>query len=261
MKTNPNLRLLFVLCSLLCYQTLFPQQLPQITTSDIPDLTITRNDTFDGKSLWGYMNGGADIYLEYGFDVLRVQEFELDDEYYKLELFKMNEAVSAFGIFSYKSYRCDSSDIITTPDCINRFQYQLSYGDYYIQIISDNASQKTRDVMVSVASILLEKIEYEESVLPIKFLMDEFDFPIYDITMVKGELGILTHALFVGYYLEDIEGFQVYIAEKIKDDKKLRYYEIVFEDTVSKKSFTEKYMNEGFIIGRDSGNSVLIITE
>lgn len=63
---------------------------PKLVESDFPGSRITREQIFDGGGLWGYINGGADLFLEYGFDKLFLQEIEIDTYRFKIEFYKMN---------------------------------------------------------------------------------------------------------------------------------------------------------------------------
>lgn len=238
---------------LLCSYQASSQEIPELTESEIPAFTINRNESFDGKSLWGYMNGGADIYLEYGFDILRVEEFSGEGENIKLELFKMDDPVSAFGIYSIKTFKCRESDVLISPDCLNNYQYQLLYGDYYIQFINESGSGKAREIMMEMADALLKKLEQRELMLPIKFLIDSMNFVLKDIKMVKGVFGIQNKAGDLAPYLKDNDGFKVFFVKTEENGTRLTYYEIVFDEPEMKDSFMENLKDEKLkIINQDN---------
>ena len=46
---------------------------PILSVGDVEGMKIERTEYYDGNALWGLINGGADIYLEYGFDELAFQ--------------------------------------------------------------------------------------------------------------------------------------------------------------------------------------------
>ncbi len=71
----------------------------------------------------------------------------MTDEIIKLELFKMDSPVSTFGIYSIRTFKCEQSNLITTFDCLNRFQFQLLAGNYYIQFINESGSEKVKQTM------------------------------------------------------------------------------------------------------------------
>jgi hypothetical protein len=234
------------------------QGIPEIEENDIPGLIINRNDAYDGESLWGYMNGGADIYLEYGFDILRVQEFTGKDENIKLELFKMDDPVSAFGIYSMKTFRCKESEVLTFTDCLNDYQYQFLYGDYYLQIVNETGSGIAKQLMKEIASVLMKKLPKSEMLLPVKFLTDSLNLSLTEIKMIKGELGIQNKASVLTDAMRDLENYQVYYAKRKSDGNMLIYYEIIFDDDATKKRFKEQTLEQRFQVLMESNLNILL---
>jgi hypothetical protein len=72
----------------------------KLIPSDIPDGQITSTEQYDHNSLWGYIDGGADLYLEYGFNKVTAQEVLIDSFHFKVDIYEMNSPEAAFGIFS-----------------------------------------------------------------------------------------------------------------------------------------------------------------
>jgi hypothetical protein len=216
------------------------QDIPAIHENDLEGIAIHRNDSFDGSSLWGYMNGGADIYLEYGFEVLRVEEFSAEDENIKMELFRMYDPLSAFGIYSIKTFKCNESNVLIRPDCLNKYQFQLLHGVYYVQLINESGSEKAKQHMTGIASALIQKLGESDLELPIKYLTDSLHLSPADIKMVKGELGLQDKASHLAIYLKGIDDYQLYIAKAEKEGIKQSIYEIVFGEQGLKKVFLER---------------------
>ena len=54
-----------------------PEDFPTIDKTDLPGAKISSSRTFNGTSLFGYIDGGAELYLEYGFSAVLVTEIEL----------------------------------------------------------------------------------------------------------------------------------------------------------------------------------------
>lgn len=234
------------------------QEIIEISADEIPGYKLDRNESFNGGSLWGYMNGGADIYLEYGFENLRVEEFSFEGETIKLELFKMEDPIAAFGIYSIKTFRCEHSKVISSIDCLNRFQFQLVYGNYYIQLINDSGTEKAKESMISIAETLLNKIDPEELKLPLSYLTDSLNFPLSDITMVKGMLGVQDKAMWIADYLEDIDNYQIYYAKKEIGGEIIKYYEIVFDSPEIKNQFLATNKDRDLLIIKEDKSSMLI---
>lgn len=258
MKLFSGLSFALLISIILCSNISMGQEIPEVTVEEIPGFTLNRNESFDGGSLWGYMNGGADIYLEYGFETLRVEEFSSEDETIKLELFKMTDPVSAFGIYSIKTFKCEQSKLISTIDCLNRFQFQVLYGSYYIQLINESGSAKAKQAMINLAESLLKKIEQQELMLPLKYLTDSLNLSLFEIKMVKGDLGVHNKTMYLEDYFEGIKNYQVYYAKTVVDKVKVRYYEIVFDDAEMKNKFLENSKDKALQIVGENSTSILI---
>ena len=244
-------------CLLFSSTVIKSQDIPEITGEELPGFSLERNQVFDGNSLWGYMNGGADIYLEYGFEVLRVEEFIHEEESIKLELFKMHDPLSAFGIYSIKTFRCEQDSALVPVDCLNSYQYQLFYGRYYIQLTNENGSEKARPAMMDIAYVLLPKLEPEAVVLPLKYLTDSLNIPITGIKMLKGELGIQNRTYELQDYFKGLSGYQLYYAKKEVNGREIKYFEAVFADPDMKSKFKENIKDEEMNVIRESKNSLL----
>lgn len=60
-------------------------------------------EEYEGESLYIYINGGADIYQEYGFRRVALQEYRnATGRSVSLEIFEMETPAAAFGMFTFK---------------------------------------------------------------------------------------------------------------------------------------------------------------
>lgn len=250
--------IVFIISILFCNIPAMGQEIQEVTAEESPGFELNRNECFNGESLWGYMNGGADIYLEYGFEKLRVEEFTNEDETIKLEIFKMYDPISAFGIYSIKAFKCEQSSVFTTNDCLNKYQFQLLYGNYYIQLINESGSEKAKQSMISIADTLLNKIEHIELILPVIFLTDSLNFSLYDIKMVKGDLGVHNKTMYLEDCFKGIEDYQIYYSKTIIDGEKVKYYEIVFDKPEMKNRFLENIKGKDLQIIWESSMNIIV---
>jgi hypothetical protein len=103
--------------------------------------------TFPKEGLYGYVDGGAEIFLQYGFRNLTV--FELAPEKpsaqrkaITLEIFRMESPAAAFGIFSTRREGGEPvSPGIKTTHWIGREQTNLVKGDLYVNILATGCTQ------------------------------------------------------------------------------------------------------------------------
>lgn len=146
--------------------------------------------TFTEASLYGYINGGAELYLEYGFDTLLVTEMVIEGSDIKAEVYRMKDPGAAFGIFSVSRFRCNGGARLTEHFCRSAYQLQFCKGPYYVSIINDTGSEADQERCTRLASLLIDNIS-EPSFDPSGF----YDKGIDEETMkgavlVRGPLGI-----------------------------------------------------------------------
>jgi len=130
-----------------------------LTDINIGEGKLIRRTSFDGNSLWGYINGGADLYLEYGFENIIVHDIEFRGKPVRFDLYRMKDPNAAFGIFSVYSFACDSLSGPGQFNCGTRWQLQAVKGNYYLSAI---LSAGTRDEYIyasQIAEALLSNIE------------------------------------------------------------------------------------------------------
>ncbi|NLE35251.1 MAG: hypothetical protein GX622_09120 [Bacteroidales bacterium] len=150
----------------------------------------SHNRIFTETSLYGYINGGAELYLEYGFDTLIVAEMVVDGSDIKLEVYRMKDPEAAFGIFSVSRFRCNAGEKITEHICRSAYQLQLCKGPYYISIINDTGSEADQHRSAALAGLLIENI-VEPSFDPERYYAEGVDEEtMRGAVLVRGPLGI-----------------------------------------------------------------------
>jgi hypothetical protein len=179
--------------SILCTTLFFAQDekgFPELKSQDIDGIIIGRTTLFDGKSLWGLIDGGADIYLEYGFNSLLFQNVELNNVRFRVEIYKMNSAESAFGIFSVSRFKCLKDDTLTKFICISQYQIQASIGKFYVSISKERGDQESKKVILQIFSKILSKTKEVPFSLPKIFQNKALSSYQNQIKLVKGNLGM-----------------------------------------------------------------------
>jgi len=149
-----------------------------------------QNRTFTEASLYGYINGGAELYLEYGFDTLLVTEMVIDGSDIKAEVYRMKDAEAAFGIFSVSRFRCNGGPKLTEHLCRSAYQLQFCKGPFYVSIINDTGSEADQKRSSDLATLIIENIA-EPPFDPGNFYSDAVDEEtMRGAVLVRGPLGI-----------------------------------------------------------------------
>lgn len=188
-------RFLKLLVLLFCFQSgnsqISEEDYPIITDADIPGAKFSGKRKFIGTSLFGYIDGGAELYLEYGFSGAVVCEISAGGSRFKTDIYKMTGPEEAFGIFSVSKYRCLNMPDIGAYSCLTRYQLQFCKGPYYVSIINSTGTQNDSLTMLRIGRIISDKITgqatditgYLPAGMPESVLNSGF--------LAKGRLGIL----------------------------------------------------------------------
>jgi hypothetical protein len=139
-----------------------PGDFPSISKNDLADAKFTSSRIYNGTSLFGYIDGGAELYLEYGFSVVSVAEIAFMDGKYKSEIYKMKGPEEAFGIFSVSKYRCLDMPPLSKFTCRTRYQLQICKGSYYISIINSAGTRSDSIASLTIGKIIADKIQEKE---------------------------------------------------------------------------------------------------
>ena len=132
--------------------------LSSMVLAELPGIETTKTRTFTAESLYGYMDGGAELYLEYGFDTLVVTEVVSGGKDIKIEFYCMSDAEAAFGIFSVSRFRCNGGPRLTDHQCRSAYQLQFCKGRYYVSIINDTGTDAEQKTANEIAANLIRNI-------------------------------------------------------------------------------------------------------
>lgn len=236
-----------------------PEGFPQISKDRLEDGRIISERTYTKESLFGYMNGGAELYLEYGFDRLLVSQIEIMNTEYKLEVYKMDDPEAAYGIYSVSVFRCDTAGHLDARACQTQYQLQLCKGEYYINIINNSGKREAAEESIRLANILLPLLP-ANSFEPGDFISAAgLDGEILRMILVKGELGLFNGAFDWNKILENVENYKGLVLETADCSALV----LKFSDSRSRAKFFEKhgilsYPGPGEVIALDQNTSLRV---
>ncbi len=131
-----SILLIILICISLKAYSQVPDGYPVIGSDDLTGLKTLSTRVLNGKSLFGYIDGGAELSLEYGFSLVTVSEIDYMGGRYKTEIYRMNGPEEAFGIFSVSKYRCAGSPDLSPYTMSDKISVAICKGSYYISIIN-----------------------------------------------------------------------------------------------------------------------------
>lgn len=150
-----------IVCLLLCLVggASLAQEVPVLKPGDLAGATILTTDYYAGKALFGYIDGGAELYLEYGFGKLGRQQVRSASEEIVVEIYQMVGANEAYGIFSVQRFKCVPVDSLSPNTCLSKYQLQAVVGDCYLSIINETGSASARRVSIDVFRAIQSKVK------------------------------------------------------------------------------------------------------
>jgi hypothetical protein len=115
--------------------------------------------TFSPETLFEYINGGADLYLTYDFQELKVAEYLSEKKAsVTLEVYRHKTPIHAFGIYSQE--RLPDADFldIVSQGYIETNVLNFLAGSYYVKISSFKTGLEDREILMTFAKKISEAL-------------------------------------------------------------------------------------------------------
>jgi len=238
--------------TLLIFLLLLPDFLIPQDFTCLPNCTIVRSSEFNGEGLWGHINGGADLYLEYGFTKLRFYELRVENFTFRLEDYEMTDEDAAFGIYSLSKFKCFETSDLPADNCISQYQTQLLLSNHYISIVNSTGTEKEREINLSLAKLMTENRDSSFFKIPVFFKHNLFAKYSQDIKLFNGILGIQNGAPHFADYFEKYRNYSIYYLPVNLSESYLNICLVRFKDNKIPDDFPLKY---GFDTS-DSGDKI-----
>jgi hypothetical protein len=212
------------------------QTVSTIGEADLDGITVTRSDTYSGQSLYGYIDGGADLYLEYGFVKLYVNEYTFHGEPLKAEIWVMNDAPSAYGIYALSHSNCLQWNMVSSFSCISRYQVAAASGLLFISVTNSSGTPAAQGGCSVIVQKILEKNPQDTWYMPALFQSAKLGDYKNTIRYFEGPLGVANGIPVMADLLEDME-FQMYTIMSAYPGTPALIARIVFPDRGSVNTF------------------------
>lgn len=119
---------------------------------------------FDQRTLYNYINGGAELYLSYGFVKLISRTYEMSNQpKITVDIFDMNTPQNAFGVFSHSREKEDGQFGQGSQYSFGLLLFWKS--QFYISILASPETEESKEAVFHLAQIIDDSIQ-EEGQLP-----------------------------------------------------------------------------------------------
>ena len=176
---------------------------------------VLKEKSYVGKALYGFMNGGSDLYYEYGFEHLIASEVKYKGEEFTIERYKMDNSSGAFGIYSIHAFKCLRADTLNNFNCLSKYQLQEVCGDEFISIVFHSG---TEEAMKGAGELMDScKSESENNIEPVSI---PSELPVWSgsrsgvLKLLKGPLAINNVYSDFSSWVDGVEDYSIWLVEK-----------------------------------------------
>ncbi len=153
--------------------------------------------SYRGDQLYLMINGGADIYHEYGFiQALGAEYVNGGGKSIKLEIYEMQSPASAYGIHTFKIGDGGETMAIGQEALLEDYYLNFWKGNFQVSVIGADAEKKTVQGVIEIARALDARIAATGERPELADLLlrepDAFSRPRY----IRGSLGLMNSYLF-----------------------------------------------------------------
>jgi hypothetical protein len=103
---------------------------------------------FTKADLYGYIDGGAELFLEMGFDQLTLQKYRNGASEFAVEVYRMTDLAAATGVYLMKRGRETPDVAFKARHTINRHQLMFVRDRYYVTINNLSGTDQMQPVLV-----------------------------------------------------------------------------------------------------------------
>jgi len=235
------------------FQFFFISALFQTTAEDFPEINnLQKNgeiEIYNPDDLYNYINGAADLYLNYNFVELKLQRYKGNAEQsLTIEIYRHSNNLTAFGIYSSERPSEGNWVDIGAQGYYEGEILNFYKGQYYIKIMAYKI-ENAEDFLKNTAKIVDENLEGENE-LPIllKSFPEKGKIEHSEKYIHKNFLGYESlSGAFTADYIIDGENFTMFLIQK-NSNKKCKKMLIEYFDSIK---LDKENVKEGEMLVKD----------
>ncbi len=114
---------------------------------------------YDAGTLFNFINGGAEVYLEYGFEEVVSQEYGSGEDSVIATVYEMKDPTAAFGVFSYN--RSPQKTLLDLGDGGFQGGFQVAFWQdrYFVLVESFSSNDTAEGALTSFSEVISKKID------------------------------------------------------------------------------------------------------
>ncbi len=146
---------------------------------------------YEGEDLYEYIDGGAEIYHEYGFVQVVVQDYVSDaDKSVSVEIFEMASPASAYGIYTFKTHSKGQRICVGADAQLADYYLNFWKGPILVTITGFDETEETRAGLLNIAKSVNSKMPVGGDRPHIVSFLPEGDLAAQGLKYFTGFLGL-----------------------------------------------------------------------
>lgn len=113
---------------------------------------------FTRNGLYGHINGGSELFLEFGFEILRLQKYRNGEDEISVEAYCMEGAEAALAIYLMKCGRETPVPGIPARNTGDQHQIMLLKGNYFVTVNNFGGKSSLLPVLLKLANETLKNL-------------------------------------------------------------------------------------------------------
>ncbi|MFB3852380.1 MAG: DUF6599 family protein [Vicinamibacterales bacterium] len=110
---------------------------------------------FKEADLYGHIDGGAELFLEFGFEQLAVQKYRRGSDEISVEVYRMTDPTAAVGIYLMKAGAKETGDnAFPERHTVNRHQLMFQRNRWFIVVNNLGGAETVRPSMLKFAATM-----------------------------------------------------------------------------------------------------------
>lgn len=125
---------------------------------------------FTSADLYGYINGGAEAFLEIGFEQLTVQRYKDGANEVTIDLYRMSDPTAAHGIYIARCGKETPDPAVKARHTASRHQILLQKHRYYVQVNNSAGGAANAPNLVKAAQAVAARLPADAPVAALALL-------------------------------------------------------------------------------------------
>jgi hypothetical protein len=109
---------------------------------------------YAGAALYQHINGGAELYNQFGFDRLAVQDYASDVQEIRVEIYKMKDETGSTAVFAEITRDMAMRNDFGSACVLDEYQVMFRRKSYCVSLTSYESDPSLRQAMATLAATI-----------------------------------------------------------------------------------------------------------